>query len=78
MLAPFEIINERLTVGDLIAFMMFTPYVYTALRAMLQAQVTTEKIRVAIEGLDGFFGNTKQERQGGRELINFARGRSYD
>ena len=63
----FEIINERLTVGDLIAFMMFTPYVYTALRAMLQAQVTTEKIRVAIEGLDGFFGYEK-ERQGGREL----------
>ncbi len=63
----FEIINGRLTVGDLIAFMMYTPYVYTALRAMLQAQVTREKIRVAIEGLDGFFGY-ERERQGGREL----------
>ncbi len=63
----FEIINGRLTVGDLIAFMMYTPYVYTALRAMLRAQVTTEKIKVAIEALDGFFV-MEEERQGGREL----------
>ena len=63
----FEIINGRLTVGDLIAFMMYTPYVYTALRAMLRAQVTTEKIKVAIEALDGFF-DMEEERQGGREL----------
>ena len=62
-----EIISGRLTIGDLIAFMMYTPYVYTALRAMLQAQVTTEKIKVAIEGLDQFFGY-EEERQGGREL----------
>ena len=62
-----EIISGRLSVGDLIAFMMYTPYVYTALRAMLQAQVTTEKIKVAIEGLDQFFGY-EEERQGGREL----------
>ena len=41
-----EIISGRLSVGDLIAFMMYTPYVYTALRAMLQAQVTTEKIKL--------------------------------
>ena len=62
-----EIISGRLSVGDLIAFMMYTPYVYTALRAMLQAQVTTEKIKVAIEGLDQFFGY-EEERQGGIEL----------
>ncbi len=63
----FEIINDRLTIGDLIAFMLYTPYVYTALRAMLQAQVTLEKIRVAIAGLDGLFAY-EMERQGGREL----------
>ncbi len=63
----FEIINDRLTIGDLIAFMLYTPYVYTALRAMLQAQVTLEKIKVAIEGLDGLFAY-EMERQGGREL----------
>ncbi|MCY4073751.1 MAG: ABC transporter ATP-binding protein [Chloroflexi bacterium] len=63
----FEIINGRLSIGDLIAFMMYTPYVYTALRAMLQAQVTLEKIKVAIEGLDGLFAY-ERERQGGREL----------
>ena len=62
-----EIISGRLSVGDLIAFMMYTPYVYTALRAMLQAQVTTEKIKVAIEGLDQFFGY-EEERPGGGEL----------
>ena len=63
----FEIINDRLTIGDLIAFMLYTPYVYTALRAMLQAQVTLEKIKVAIAGLDGLFAY-ERERQGGREL----------
>ncbi len=63
-----QIIDDRLTIGDLIAFMMYTPYVYTALRAMLRAQVTTEKARVAIEALDEFF-NKEQERQGGRDLI---------
>ena len=62
-----EIINDRLTIGDLIAFMLYTPYVYTALRAMLQAQVTLEKIKVAVEGLDGLFAY-EMERQGGREL----------
>ena len=64
----FEIINDRLTIGDLIAFMMYTPYVYTALRAMLQAQVTTTEMNVAIEGLDRYFAYEK-ERQGGRDLI---------
>ena len=34
---------------------------------MLQAQVTREKIKVAIEALDGFFV-MEEERQGGREL----------
>ena len=63
----FDIINDRLTVGDLIAFMMYTPYVYTALRAMLQAQVTTVQIKVAIERLDELFAY-EMERQGGREL----------
>ena len=62
-----EIISGRLSVGDLIAFMMYTPYVYTALRAMLQAQVTTEKMKVAIEGLDELFAYEK-ERPGGGEL----------
>ena len=62
-----EIINDRLTIGDLIAFMLYTPYVYTALRAMLQAQVTLEQIKVAIEGLDGLFAY-EREREGGRDL----------
>jgi len=63
----FEIINDRLTIGDLIAFMMYTPYIYGALRAMLQAQVTTTEMKVAIDGLDKFLGY-EMERQGGREL----------
>ena len=63
----FEIINGSLTIGDLVAFMMYTPFVYTALRAMLQAQVTTTEMSVAIEGLDKFF-RYEEERQGGREL----------
>jgi len=74
----FEIINERLTVGDLIAFMMYTPYVYTALRAMLQAQVTTVQIKVAIEHLDEYFA-FETERQWGRELtISRAAGPSIE
>ena len=63
----FEIINGSLTIGDLVAFMMYTPFVYTALRAMLQAQVTTTEMSVAIEGLDKFF-RYEEERQGGIEL----------
>lgn len=63
----FEIINDRLSIGDLIAFMMYTPYIYGALRAMLQAQVTSTEMKVAIDGLDKFLGYEK-ERQGGREL----------
>lgn len=63
----FEIINGRLTIGDLIAFMMYTPYVYAALRATLQALVTIEQMKVAMQDLDKLFAfNT--ERRGGQEI----------
>lgn len=63
----FEIINGRLSIGDLIAFMLYAPYVYAALRAMLQAQVTLERMKVGMDGLDGLFAY-ETERQGGQEL----------
>ena len=52
----FEIIQGRLTVGSLVAFVAYLPRSYSVLQALLGTQVNLQEARVNAEKVDALFG----------------------
>lgn len=52
----FEIINGRMTVGGLVAFVSYLPRSYSVLQALLGTQMNLQEARVNAEKVDALFG----------------------
>ena len=50
-----QIMDDRLTIGSLIAFMAYAPRAYNALRSVLTTYVGTKRVDVSIESLNELF-----------------------
>ena len=63
----FEIIQGRLTIGSLVAFVAYLPRSYSVLQALLGTQVNLQEARANAEKIDALFGMT-HEPSGDRVL----------
>ena len=67
----FEIINGRMSIGGLVAFVAYIPRAYSALRAVLNAHVSTQRAKVASEKIDALFH--LQQEGSGRKVLSSAK-----
>ena len=57
----FEIIQGRLTVGSLVAFVAYLPRAYAVLQTLLGTQVNLQEARVNAEKVDALFALTREQ-----------------
>ncbi len=53
----YEIMNDRMTVGSLIASVAYAPRIYNALRVMFRTYEGTLRVQISIEKLDAIFAH---------------------
>ena len=51
----YEIMNDRMTVGSLVAFVAYAPRIYNALRVVFRTYEGTLRVQISIEKLDAIF-----------------------
>ena len=56
----FEIIQDRLTIGSLVAFVAYLPRAYAVLQTLLGTQVNLQEARVNAEKVDALFALTRE------------------